>query len=202
MDTDICVVISGWFCRLLVPGSTTMPRLSTVTDSESSCPRRSAWQTAVRPSGSCHQRDNGHLTCRMCALITGLLIKTERVGDAGVGAKAAGWLRRKQHYVTRHPQSAPPPLPPLTALILQRATGQVSPHWLHVLHLGCLAFFSSPKWSSEFHVAGRVTGPRDGSQQMGEIRRGPGTSEAHNGLPRTPATAHWLGQLSPSIWDD
>lgn len=35
------------------------------------------------------------------------------------------------HYVT----------PPF---ILQRASGQASCHWLHLLHLGCLAFFRSP----------------------------------------------------------
>lgn len=70
-------------------------------------PRQSAWRTAVWPCSSCHRRDNGHLTCRMCALIAGLLLKTERVGDAGVGAKAAGWPQRKQHYVTHHPQSTP-----------------------------------------------------------------------------------------------
>lgn len=145
-----------------------MPRLSTATDSGKLFPCRSAWWTAVCPSRCCHWRDNGHLTCRMCALITGLLLKTERVGDAGGGAKAADWLRRKQHYVTRHPQSAPPPLTP-TALILQRATGQVSRHWLHVLHLGCLAFFSSPKWSSEFHVAGRVTGWEMGASKWGRL---------------------------------
>lgn len=118
-----------------------------------------------------------------------------------VREQRVGW-ERKQHYVTRHP---PPvhPTPP-TALILQRATGQVSSHWLRVLHLGCLAFFSSPKWSSEFHVAGRVTGLGDGSQQMGEIRRGPGTTEAHNGLPRTrrrhtgPASCHLpFGMINP-----
>lgn len=73
-------------------------------------PRRSAWWTAVYPCSSCHRRDNGHLTCRMCALIAGLLLKKIKcVGDGGGGAKAAGWLGRKQHYVTRHPQSAPPP---------------------------------------------------------------------------------------------
>lgn len=144
----------------------------------------------------------------MCALITGPPLKTERVGDAGgggVGARAAGWLGAKQHYVTRHPRYTPPP----TALILQRATGQVSSHWLRVLHLGCLAFFSSPKWSSEFHVAGRVTGLGDGSQQMGEIRRGPGTTEAHNGLPRTrrrhtgPASCHLpFGMINPRRTED
>lgn len=184
-----------------MPGSTAMPRFSIATDSD----------TAVYPASSCHRRDNTSLAG--CALLSqDRLLKTERVGDAGgsgggVGARAAGWLGGKQHYVTLHP--APLfPLPP-NALILQRATGQVSRHWLHVLHLGCLAFFSSPKWSSEFHVAGRVTGPGDGSQQMGEIRRGPGTSEAHNGLPRTrrrhtgPASCHLpFGMINPQRTGD
>lgn len=70
-------------------------------------------------------------------------------------------------------------------LILQRATGRVSRHWLHLLHLGCLAFFSSPKWSCEFHVAGRVTDWEMGASKW-EIRRS-ATSKLHNGL----SNRHW-----------
>ena len=76
---------------------------------------------------------------------------------------------------------SPPPTPPFHLLILQRATGQVIRHWLHLLHLGCLAFFSSPKWSCKFHVAGRVTDWEMGASKW-EIRRGPATSKLHNGL--------------------
>lgn len=91
----------------------------------------------------------------------------------------------------------PPPHP--HSLILQQATGQVSRHWLHLLHLGCLAFFSSPKWSCKFHVAGRVTDWEMGASKW-EIRRGPGTSKLHNGL--SPADTGLACQLSPSIWKD
>lgn len=121
-----------------------------------------------------------------------------------VREQRVGWERSN----IMSPATPGTPHPP-TALILQRATGQVSSHWLRVLHLGCLAFFSSPKWSSEFHVAGRVTGLGDGSQQMGEIRRGPGTTEAHNGLPRTrrrhtgPASCHLpFGMINPRRTED
>ena len=91
---------------------------------------------------------------------------------------------------------APAPPPPL---ILLRATGQVSRHWLHLLHLGCLAFFSSPKWSRKFHVAGRVTNWETGASKW-EIRRDPGTSKLHSGL--RPTVAALTCQLSPSIWTD
>lgn len=98
--------------------STTMLCLSTATDSESSSHVGLLGGQLCAPPAVVTGRDNGHLTCRMCTLITGLLLKTERVGDAaatavggGVGVKAAGWLGRKQHYVTRHPQSTLPPAP-------------------------------------------------------------------------------------------
>lgn len=91
-----------------------------------------------------------------------------------------------------------PPLHPLP-LILQQATGQVSRHWLHLLHLGCLAFFSSPKWSCKFHVAGRVTDWEMGASKW-EIRRDPGTTKPHNGL--CPTDTGPACQLSPSIWND
>lgn len=112
----------------------------------------------------------------MCALITKAAFKQSVtvcvcvVVCGGVSAGAAGWLGERQHYVTPSPPPSLPPAapPPLHPLILQQATGQVSRHWLHLLHLGCLAFFSSPKWSCKFHVAGRVTDWGDGSQQMGD----------------------------------
>lgn len=78
-------------------------------------------------------------------------------------------------------------------LILQRATGRVSRHWLHLLHLGCLAFFSRPKWSCEFHVAGRVTGCETGASKW-EIRCSRATGEW------PPASAGPARQLSPSVW--
>lgn len=68
----------------------------------------------------------------------------------GVGGCLTGFAERKSN-ATR------PRRPPSPPLILLQATGQVSRHWLHLLHLGCLAFFSRPKWSRKFHVAGRVT---------------------------------------------
>lgn len=60
-------------------------------------------------------------------------------------------------------------------------SGQVSHHWLHLLHLGCLAFFSSPKWSCKFQVSGRVTNWEMGASKW-EIRWDPGTSKLHSGL--------------------
>lgn len=94
------------------------------------------------------------------------------------------------------------PPPSFLPFILQQATGQVRRHWLHLLHLGCLAFFSSPKWSCKFHVAGRVTDWEMGASKW-EIRRGPGTSKLHNGLPSQhwpqPASCHLqFGMINPS----
>lgn len=55
-----------------------------------------------------------------------------------------------------------------------RATGRVSGDWLHLSNLGCLAFFSRPKWSCEFHMAGRVTEAETAARNT-EIRTRPST---------------------------
>lgn len=55
-----------------------------------------------------------------------------------------------------------------------RATGRVSGDWLHLSNLGCLAFFSRPKWSCEFHMAGRVTEAEMAARNT-EIRTRPST---------------------------
>lgn len=134
---------------------------------------------------------------QICSAIT-----RRRSSTAGVRGRAACRLCRrgaKRRYVT--PSSPPHPSPLLHPLILLQATGQVSRHWLHLLHLGCLAFFSSPKWSCKFHVAGRVTDREMGASKW-EIRRGAGTSELHNGALRPaldpPASCHLqFGLINP-----
>lgn len=95
-------------------------------------------------------------------------------------------LKVVESNVATNAMSPTPPCNPFLHLTLQQATGQVSRHWLHLLHLGCLAFFSSPKWSCKFHVAGRVTDWEMGASKW-EIRWGPATIKLYNGL----SNQHW-----------
>lgn len=122
---------------------------------------------------------------QICPLIIRLLLNRLYEERGGVvvseGEQHVGCIRGEESNVM-----SPNPPHPFHPLILQQATGQVSRHWLHLLHLGCLAFFSSPKWSCKFHVAGRVTDWEMGASKW-EIRRGPGTSKLHNGL----SNQHW-----------
>lgn len=103
----------------------------------------------------------------VCSLITGLGVlksdwwKTKRPGEIWSDTerqRVAEWHLQQQGWFSRvlmcrsEEESLGPYVAPSTA--------QVPTDWLHLCYLGCLAFFSSPKWSCEFWILGRVTGRR------------------------------------------
>lgn len=105
----------------------------------------------------------------VCSFITALGVKEVSGGRPRENCVKGEWIRHRHSWWVTFTatglmvlscvlmcHSEEESLSPYVAL----STAQFTTDWLYLCYLGCLAFFSSPKWSREFRLLGKVTGRR------------------------------------------